>query len=180
MYGIINKAIEELVKENYGDKSWELIKQRSGVDIDYFLFNEPYDDDITHQLAAAVAEEMQIPLDQVFQSFGEWWILKTGQKNYGALIKAGGNNLKEFLQQLPGIHDRAMLYFPKLSPPKFKITDVEENSLHIHYLSKRPGLRYFVKGLLCGLGIMFEKPVTVKLIESSSEENNYERFKVSW
>lgn len=87
MYGIINKAIEELVKENYGDKSWELIKQRSGVDIDYFLFNEPYDDDITHQLAAAVAEEMQIPLDQVFQSFGEWWILKTGQKKLWCTYK---------------------------------------------------------------------------------------------
>jgi hypothetical protein len=180
MYGIINKAIEELVKENYGEKTWEQVKQRSGVDIDYFLFNKPYDDEITYQLVTAVANEINQPLGDVFQSLGEWWILKTGQKNYGALIKSGGDNLKEFLQQLPAIHNRAMLYFPKLSPPKFKITDEEANSLHIHYLSKRPGLRPFVKGLLQGLGIMFEKPVTVELLESSNEEDNYERFKVSW
>jgi len=48
MYGIVNKAIEDLVKTNFGEHIWDAVKKRSGVDIDYFLSSEPYDDDITY------------------------------------------------------------------------------------------------------------------------------------
>ena len=33
MYGIVNKAIEELVIENFGEEKWNLIKNNSGIDI---------------------------------------------------------------------------------------------------------------------------------------------------
>jgi hypothetical protein len=180
MYGIVNKAIEELVRENFGEEKWGAVKKRSGVDIDYFLSNEPYNDDITFKLAAAVSEEMKIPLDKVFEAFGEWWVLKTGKDNYGGLIEAGGDNLKVFLINLPEFHNRVMLYFPKLTPPEFKISDIEEKSVHIHYFSKRAGLREFVRGLLQGLGKMFGAPVVIELLESRDKEKNHEIFKVSW
>ena len=104
MYGIVNKAIQDLVTENFGADKWELIKEKSGVDIDYFLSNEPYDDDITYQLAGATSEIIGITVGQVLNAFGEWWILRTGKEKYGGLMEAGGNNLKEFLVNLPQFH----------------------------------------------------------------------------
>lgn len=62
MYGIVNKAIEELVLSNFGEEKWELIKKRGGLELDFFISNQPYDDAITYQLAKAVSEEMNIPL----------------------------------------------------------------------------------------------------------------------
>ncbi len=70
MYGIVNKAIEELVKENFGEEKWERVKQRSGVDVEFFISNEPYDDAITYQLAGAVAEETGLALREVLMAFG--------------------------------------------------------------------------------------------------------------
>ncbi|MFX5825137.1 heme NO-binding domain-containing protein, partial [Acinetobacter baumannii] len=55
MYGIVNKAIEDLVIENFGAEKWDAVKLRSGVDIDFFISNEPYDDDVTFKLASAVS-----------------------------------------------------------------------------------------------------------------------------
>ena len=55
MYGIINKAIENLVVEKFGVEKWEIIKLKSGINIDFFLSNEPYDDAITYKLAGAIA-----------------------------------------------------------------------------------------------------------------------------
>ena len=52
------KAIEDLVKVNFGDDKWDAIKKRSGVDVDYFLSNEPYDDAITYQAKDAIAWSM--------------------------------------------------------------------------------------------------------------------------
>jgi hypothetical protein len=36
----------------------DAIRERSGIDLDFFISNEPYDDDITFKLAIAVSEEM--------------------------------------------------------------------------------------------------------------------------
>lgn len=180
MYGIVNKAIEDLVKENFGEEKWAIIKERSGVDVDFFISNEPYDDNITYQLANAVAEEMQISVGDVLSSFGEWWILRTSKEKYGGLMEAGGNDLKEFLINLPMFHNRIMLIYPKLTPPEFKVSHITEKSIHIHYFSIRPGLQDFVQGLLRGLGKMYNTPVQIALLESRAAGSNHEIFKVSW
>lgn len=180
MYGIVNQAIEDLVKSSFGEDQWEKVKERSGVDMDFFISNEPYDDDITFKLAVAVSEEMDISLDQVLQAFGEWWVLKTGKEKYGGLMEAGGNNLKEFLINLPIFHNRIMLIYPKLTPPEFKVSNLEDNSIHLHYFSKREGLQEFVRGLIAGLGKMYNTPVEIALIESRMAGDNHEVFKVTW
>jgi hypothetical protein len=73
-----------------------------------------------------------------------------------------------------------MLMYPKLTPPEFKVSDIEENSINIHYFSKREGLKDFVHGLLSGLGKMFETKIDILLLESRDAGNNHEVFKVSW
>jgi hypothetical protein len=180
MYGIVNKAIEDLVISNFGEEKWEAVKTRSGVDIDFFISNEPYDDDITYKLAGAVSEEMNIPVSAVLQTFGEWWILKTGKEKYGGLMDAGGNSLREFLINLPAFHYRVMLIYPKLTPPEFKVSNIEEQSIYVHYFSKREGLEEFVRGLLTGLGKMYNTPMEVEIIQSRNKGSDHEVFKVSW
>ena len=180
MYGIVNKAIQELITQNFGADKWEAVREESGVDVDYFLSNEPYDDDITYKLAGAASVVLGITTGQVLNAFGEWWILKTGKEKYGGLMEAGGNNLKEFLVNLPLFHNRIMLMYPKLTPPEFKVSHIELNSIYIHYYSKRDGLQEFVRGLLSGLGKMYNVIITIELIQSRDDGNSHEIFKVSW
>lgn len=180
MYGIVNKSIEDLVIANYGEEKWETIKKRSGVGIDFFISNEPYDDEITFKLANAVSEELNIPGSAILQKFGEWWILKTGKEKYGGLMEAGGNSLRDFLINLPIFHSRIMLIYPKLTPPEFKVSHIEEQSIHVHYFSKRDGLQEFVRGLLTGLSKMYNTPIVVELIQSRDNGSDHEIFKVSW
>lgn len=180
MYGIVNKAIQDLVTFNFGAAVWEKVKISSGVDIDYFLSNEPYDDDITFKLAVAVGTEMDMSIEAVLMAFGEWWILRTTKEKYGSLLEAGGSNLKEFLNNLPAFHNRIMLIYPKLTPPEFKVSHVEESSIQVHYFSKRQGLQEFVRGLLQGLAKLYEVNATITLIQSRNEGSDHEIFNVSW
>jgi len=180
MYGIVNMAIQDLVTEQFGESEWERVKVKSGIDVDFFLSNEPYDDDITYKLAAAVAEVMNISIQQVLNTFGEYWVLKTGKEKYGGLMSAGGANLKEFLVNLPLFHNRIMLMYPKLTPPEFRVSDISENSIHVHYFSKREGLQEFVRGLLSGLGKLYNTNVVIELLQTRDEGSSHEIFKVSW
>ncbi len=50
MYGIVNKSIQDLVVANFGKDKWEIIRKKSGIDVDFFISSEPYDDDITFKL----------------------------------------------------------------------------------------------------------------------------------
>jgi hypothetical protein len=180
MYGIVNNAIESLVKANFGDENWELVLKKSNIGVDYFLNSQPYDDSITFALANAVSEVNHMQIGEVFRVFGEWWVLKTGQEKYGYLMQASGETLREFLINLPDFHNRIMLLYPKLTPPEFKVSHIEMDSLHLHYYSKREGLQEFVRGLITGLGKMYNVPVNVLLICSRDENDDQEIFKINW
>jgi hypothetical protein len=180
MYGIINKAIEELVTANFGKEKWEIIREKSGVDIDFFISSEPYDDAITFKLAAAVSEIMNMKIEDVLIVFGEWWVIKTTKEKYSGLMESGGSTLKEFIMNLPLFHNRVMLIYPKLSPPEFKITNVTDDSVNLHYLSNRVGLQEFVRGLLQGLAKRFETNIAIELIQSRNEGHSHEIFKIIW
>ena len=180
MYGIVNKAIEDLVRENFGDEKWLAVKERSGIDIDFFVSNEPYNDEVTYKLAGAVSEEMNMPINEVLIAFGEWWVLRTGQEKYGSLMRAGGNSLKEFLINLPTFHNRVMLIYPKLMPPEFKVSDESDRSMLVHYYSQRLGLQEFVRGLLQGIGKIYDISVNVELVVSREDQRDHDTFRVSW
>ena len=180
MYGIVNKSIEDMVTSHFGADKWEAVKLRSGVDVDFFISHEVYDDDVTFRMATAASEELEMPVGDVLQSFGEWWVLKTSKERYGGIMEAGGSDLPEFLKNLPMFHTRVMLIYTKLTPPEFQVSDITENSICIHYRSTRQGLQEFVRGILSGLGKMYNTPVTIELIQSRLEGSDHEIFKVSW
>jgi hypothetical protein len=180
MYGIVNKAIEDLIKENFGEEKWQAILKRSKVAHDFFISNEPYDDEITTQLAIAASEETGLSFSEVLIALGEWWILRTGKEKYGGLMEAGGTSLRDFLRNLPVFHNRVMLIYPKLTPPEFRVTDITDTSIKVHYFSKRQGMQEFVRGLLQGLGKLYKTPITINLLQSRNEGSDHEIFKVTW
>jgi hypothetical protein len=76
----------------------DAIRERSGIDLDFFISNEPYDDDITFKLAIAVSEEMNMSIGAVLIAFGE-----VGHENYIRKIPRINEfrriNLKEFFSE---------------------------------------------------------------------------------
>ena len=70
------------------------------------------------------------------------------------------------------------LLYPKLRPPEFECTDVEDGSLKLHYRTYREGLTNFVVGLLHGLGQLYETPVTVSVLEEKAKGADHDVFQV--
>lgn len=178
MYGIVNKAIQELVTEHYGEETWERVRNKSQVAISSFLSTAQYPDEITFQLALAAAEELKASLRQVLLSFGEFWILNTGKKHYGQLMEAGGVSFPDFLVNLPSFHSRVMLYYPNISPPEFKVRRIGLHEIDLYYYSTRNGLTDFVEGLIHGIGKMFNISIQIDLVESKTQNNEYDRFRI--
>ena len=180
MYGLVNQAVEGLVRRNFGDETWFKIKDRAGVEEDLFLSNQGYPDEVTYNLVGAASEVLETPAEDILNAFGEYWVLETATKGYGDLMDAAGDNLADFLTYLPNFHTRVKLIFPDLRPPSFTVTDVAGNRLVLHYFSDREGLQAFVVGLVYGLGKRFGTPAEVRYLQGKAEGLDHDEFEVTW
>jgi hypothetical protein len=180
MYGLINKALQDLVCSRFGEATWEQIKERAGVEEDFFIGMDAYPDELTYRLVAAASERLAMPPEEVLKAFGEHWVLYTGREGYGSLLDMAGRSLKEFLLNLDNMHAHIALSFSNLRPPSFRCTDVTDSSLRLHYHSTRAGLAPLVVGLVQGLGSMFHTEVTIQQSADRAAGADHDEFIVSF
>ncbi|MCX7111644.1 MAG: heme NO-binding domain-containing protein [Proteobacteria bacterium] len=180
MYGMVNKAVEEMVVSRFGAEVWEKVKARADVEEEVFISNEAYPDGLTYRLVGAASAELGLNPDEVLEAFGIHWILHTAREGYGDLLAAAGSTFPEFLLSLPSFHTRLTLMFPELSPPIFNVTELDVNSLHLHYISTRPSLMSFVIGILKGLGTMFGTEIAITVLKSRTQGDDHEVFLINW
>ena len=96
MYGLVNQAIEDLVRAYHGGTAWELIKQTAQLQIEAFIGMEQYPDDVTYKLVDAASEVLGVPREEVLQSFGEHWVLFTAKKGYGEILSTVATPYRTF------------------------------------------------------------------------------------
>lgn len=180
MYGLVNKAIEDLICGQFGVDTWEVVKRKAGVEAEAFVSMESYPDDVTYNLVAAASEVLALSPEDVLKAFGEHWVLYTAREGYGELLKMSGKSFKEFLHHVDDLHAHVGLSFPNLMPPSFKCTENGDGSVALHYYSSRPGLAPMVIGLLNGLGKMFKTEIDVSQTMSREDGDDHDVFLVKF
>ena len=183
MYGLANKALEQLVTSRFGEEAWETIKRNAGVDVEVFVSMEAYPDDVTYKLLGAATEVLGLSADEVLAAFGEYWVLYTANEGYGDLLTLAGDTLPTFLQNLDHLHTRVGLMFPELKPPSFWCTNVGEDSLQLHYrpgVPSREGLGAMVVGAVKGLAKRFKIEVEIAQTAHRSQGADHDEFSLAF
>ena len=180
MYGMINKAVEALIKETWGEATWLEICKDAEVDPLGFLTMEQYDDAITYRLVGSASKISGLPAEDILRVFGEFFIPFTEREGYGLLLKAAGSNLAEFLSNMDNMHSRINSTFTEATPPSFRVEKLGEGHLRLHYYSHRQGLAPLVEGLLTGLGKLFSTHVTTTLESSKASGADHDIFIVKY
>jgi Haem-NO-binding len=180
MYGLVNKAIADMVVTRFGTETWDEIRQKAHVEVDSFLSMEGYPDDVTHRLVKAASVVLNLTAAQIMEAFGEFWVDYTAQEGYGEMLDMSGDNLPEFLQNLDNMHARVGVSFPKLKPPSFECNETDENTLSLEYRSEREGLTPMVVGLVKGLGTRFDTEVDVTQTKSREEGADCDEFSIKY
>jgi len=180
MYGLVNKAIKDLVVSNHGQDKWEEICRLSGFEDQEFIGMNPYPDKLTYDLVKNASQVLRADAGAILEAFGEYWILYTADEGYGDLMDLTGSNFVDFLSNLDMLHYRISNVMPELAPPQFSTRNQKENSVELEYRSHREGLVPMLYGLIKGLGKRFDLQVTVEHIQQKNEQNNCHVFLISW
>ena len=180
MYGLVNKAIKDLVINNHGEEKWKEICQLSDFHDEEFIGMNPYPDKLTYDLVKNASRVLQADAGAILEAFGEYWILYTADEGYGDLMDLTGSNFVEFLSNLDMLHYRINNIMPELAAPQFSTRNESENSVELEYRSHRAGLVPMLYGLIKGLGKRFDLLVSVEHIQEKNDENDCHVFLIKW
>jgi hypothetical protein len=180
MYGLVNKAIREMMLARTSHQVWCATLESAGIDEDAFVISESYADEITFSLTKAASQTLNISVDQFLRDLGHWWIRQTAVRDYPHLMHAAGTSLKDFLLRLPDLHTRIGIIFPRLQPPEFACSDIGPVSLRLHYRSHRQGLVPFLIGLLEALALHFKTPLRITHETREGASTGHEIFLLEW
>lgn len=179
MYGLVNKAIEQLVRENHGNDVWHEIAKKANVDQSFILMKS-YPDHVTYDLVEAASEILETPSEVILESFGEHWIQYTVDEGYGKTLSLYGESVFEFLQNMDNLHAQIRLNFPELRPPVIGCEKISSDQIAVSYKSERAGLAPMLVGLIRGLGIRFATPVDIEYINTNDSASGEEKFLVTF
>jgi hypothetical protein len=179
MYGLVNKAVEQLVKVQFGEDKWIEIKNRAGVDGNFVAMGS-YPDEVTYKLVGAASEVLGAPAEAILEAFGEHWIQYTVDEGYGSMMSLYGDSVFEFLHNMNSLHSQIRLTFPELKPPSITCDELPGGQLQVNYISERDGLAPMLVGLLKGLGKRFGTPVEVEAVVLENAPVGHATYTVSY
>lgn len=180
MYGLVNKAIKDLVVNNHGEEKWKEICRLSDFHDEEFIGMNPYPDKLTYDLVKNASRVLQADAAAILEAFGEYWILYTADEGYGDLMDLTGSSFVEFLSNLDMLHYRINNIMPELAAPQFSTRNETENSVELEYRSHRDGLVPMLYGLIKGLGKRFDLVLQVEQIQEKNDENDCHVFLIKW
>jgi hypothetical protein len=178
MYGLLNRAIKDLVESRFGEDTWRDVASRVSPDAFDFIAMKMYPDELTYDLVAAVSEVSGLTQHQVMDAFGEHWITYTGHIGHGDIISLMGDDTITFLKNLDAMHSRLMSIYTELEPPKFLIQEKGDGVYEMEYHSHRAGLWPIVIGMVRGLSALMKQNVAVRLIKSKTQPVGYDTFEL--
>nr|XP_006822272.1 PREDICTED: guanylate cyclase soluble subunit beta-2-like [Saccoglossus kowalevskii] len=169
-YGIINICIKELVLERYGEEVWEKIRNHAKVDDQFINYNQ-YPDHATYALVASAAQTLDVSEDVVWELFGEFWVIWCMRAGFDSMIRALGSSMSEFIANLDYLHSVYMkTSYPKMTVPSFRVENLEDGTIMLHYYSNRRGMKGVVIGIVRAVGnIIFDTQVTIDVLDCREE-----------
>jgi hypothetical protein len=164
MYGIVYHSLMDYLNDNHSSHKWNAIMSELP---DYpaggFLLFESYDDSTLLNMIGKAIETAKFEPADLLINFGQYWVLETAPKHFGAFLTLAGSDIHQFMSNLNTVHDRASALFPGYQPPSFRISGhLANGDLRIFYSSKREGFENFVVGLLIGVCKRFNINATIK------------------
>ena len=161
MKGVINKGIQDMVEKLFGPEAWEKVKSLAGCDEPFFAIGSDYPDEMTVALVKAASEVAELPVETVMVEYGKFMVPNTLKEQYAAYFALAGSSPREFLLNVPRVHEYVTRSIPNAAPPKFEYEDLPDGRMLMKYESPRR-LCPVLRGLILGVGLLFDQELEVQ------------------
>lgn len=169
MKGTIVCCIRDMVIEKFHKDVWQRTLERSGIPAsNMFLPMSDIPDETVMKIIENLCKELGVTLEQAADTFGEYWMVNYVPKLYSNFL-LGAPTTRDLLLKMDRIHDTVTRTMSNASPPKFKYSWQDDNTLLMTYDSKRNLVPIF-KGLVKGVGKYYKEDIQISMKTPSQME----------
>ena len=118
MHGMINRAIEDFVRDAYGEGAWLAVAAATGSDSRGFRLLHDYPDDLTRALLAEAGAPMGKTGPELAEDLGAWLAAQSGLRR---LLRFAGSDFSEFVLSLVELPGRLRMVIPGLDLPPVQV-----------------------------------------------------------
>ena len=161
MYGMIHKAVRDMVEAKFGEEAWIKIAADAGVTEEHLLSMNTYEDKVIYDMVESATKMLGVTPVQVLERFGQYFVIETLQNNYKSLLQTYGRSSFVLLENLNTLHTTIKATFPGYKPPSFTVTYITEDEIDVLYESERVGLTPFVRGLIAGTAEFYGETISI-------------------
>ncbi|WP_121061905.1 heme NO-binding domain-containing protein [Chachezhania antarctica] len=148
MHGLVNRALQSFVCNTYGQDRWKRMLDAAGLGQVEFEAMFTYEDRITEKLLAALATELDRPLDDILEDVGTYLVSHPELERLRRLLRFGGETYPDFLHSLDDLPDRARLAVPDLDLPTLELREYTNGDYCLNCGLGLPGFTYTLMGIL--------------------------------
>lgn len=148
MHGLINRAIQGFVSDNFGAVRWRAICRAARLEDCEFESMLHYEDALTERILDAVAEDIGVPREAVLEDIGTYLVSHPNVEALRRLLRFGGESFVEFLHSLDELPERARLAVDDLGLPVLELRDVEEGHYRLCCRFAQAGFGHVLIGVL--------------------------------
>ncbi|MBN2629713.1 MAG: heme NO-binding domain-containing protein [Rhodobacteraceae bacterium] len=148
MHGLINRALENVLRQRHGTVQWQRIAASAGLPFESFEPLLTYDIALTEAVIAAACRELERPRDSILEDVGTALISLPAGERLRRLLRFGGVTFHDFLYSLEDLPARARLALPDLVLPGLRLTDLEGGEFRLNAEVPFAGAGCILMGLL--------------------------------
>lgn len=176
MHGLINRAIERFVVDNYGAQQWSAIM--AGADLDFSEFEAmwTYDHDVTWRVLRSAGRVLDRPCEELLEDIGTYLVSHPDVSALRRLLRFGGLDFVDFLHSLDDLQDRARLAVEDLEIPRIEVVEHDAATYSLLCFASDPGWGHVFVGLLRA---MADEYGALVFLEHKGVRSNVEAVHVS-
>lgn len=148
MHGLINRSIQNFLRDSYGAAVWAAVLREARLGIDTFEPMLTYPPEMAEALVAAAAAVLDRPREGLLEDLGTYLVSHPNLEPTRRLLRFGGEGFVDFLLTLDDLPGRARLALPDLEVPDLALADLGRGRFRLHVGPMIAGAGHVVMGLL--------------------------------
>lgn len=148
MHGLVNRALQCFLRDNYGPEIWTEIAAQADLGFDNFESMLLYDDRCTYEIVRIAAEKLEKPVEVFLEDLGTYLVSHPNTESLRRLLRFSGETFIDFLHSLDDLKDRARLAVPELILPELLLTENADGSFILSSEYRISGFGYVIMGVM--------------------------------
>lgn len=148
MFGLVNRAIQNFVEDNYGAPCWDAVARRAALESRDFESMLSYPDEVTERVLLGCEAVLGTERSMILEDLGLYLVTHPNMEPVRRLMRFSGGEFEDFLLSLDELHKRVKVAVSALDMPSIAVRATGPQTFSLYVGAGYPGFGAVLHGMI--------------------------------